>query len=189
MRYREDKASETSAYTQDELNMAKVILDKKEVVMRDYKLKYYNEMPEQRAVNMARLTSLQTQYQSKQESIQDLERTRLLIRDQIEVRRQLLSNIQQGSAQTLPGGKPGQIENNSTKLVKLQSELQDLRGRYTNLHPRIKRLKKQIAALKRTLAVFRVDRKNITFETTLDHISENQITNRTLAIAGTKNSN
>lgn len=152
MKYREEKASETSTYTQDELNMAKVMLDKKEAVMRDYKLKYYNELPEQRAVNMASLTALQTQYQSRQESIQDLERTRLLIRDQIEVRRQLLSNIQQGSAQTLPDNKPGQIVSDADKLVRLQNELQDLQGRYTDLHPQIKSLQKKIAVLKETQA-------------------------------------
>ena len=93
MKYREEKAAETSTYTQDELNMAKEILDRKEALMRDFKLKNYNEMPEQQAVNITRLTSLQTQYQSIQLSIQDLERTRVLSRDQLANRRQMLSEL------------------------------------------------------------------------------------------------
>jgi uncharacterized protein involved in exopolysaccharide biosynthesis len=58
LKYREERATETSKYTQDELDMAKKVLDAKEQVMRDYKLKYYNEMPEQRAGNLERLNSL-----------------------------------------------------------------------------------------------------------------------------------
>ncbi len=151
MKYREEKAAETSTYTQDELNMAKEILDRKEALMRDFKLKNYNEMPEQQAVNVSRLTSLQTQYQSIQLSIQDLERTRVLSRDQLANRRQMLSNLTQGPAQTSPGNQPVPVENDRMKLKRLQKELQELQGRYTDQHPEIKDLKKKIAHLEQTV--------------------------------------
>ncbi|MFT5701039.1 MAG: succinoglycan biosynthesis transport protein ExoP [Desulforhopalus sp.] len=151
MKYREAKASETSTYTQDELNMAKVILDKKEAVMRDYKLKHYNEMPEQRVNNMTRLASLQTQYQSRQESIQELERTRVLIRDQIEVRKQLLTSLASGS--TALNDQPVQIETDHAKLARLRKNLEIYQERYTDQHPKIKSIKKKISNLeKRTSA-------------------------------------
>ena len=53
--------------------MAKKVMDEKENAMRDYKMKYYNEMPEHREANMSQLTALQVQYQGRQDSIQDLE--------------------------------------------------------------------------------------------------------------------
>ena len=90
MKYREERASETSAYTEEELNMAKKMLDTKEAVMRDYKLKYFNEMADQRETNMARLIALQDNYQSRQESIQNLEQTYAMLRDQIATRKELL---------------------------------------------------------------------------------------------------
>ncbi|GAB6194011.1 GumC family protein [Desulfocastanea catecholica] len=152
LKYREEKATETSAYTQGELEMAKAILDKKEVVMRDYKLKYYNEMPEQQAANMARLADLQLQYQGRQESIQDLERTRVLIRDQLAVRKQLLAGANLGIADARLDNKQAPIETDQMKLARLQNELQGLQGRYTELHPRIKSLKKTIAQLEQTIA-------------------------------------
>ncbi|MEA1932956.1 MAG: Wzz/FepE/Etk N-terminal domain-containing protein, partial [Thermodesulfobacteriota bacterium] len=68
LRFREERASETSAYVKDELQMAKKSLDELESTMRDYKLKFYNEMPQQRDLNMSRLNSLQTQYQGNQDS-------------------------------------------------------------------------------------------------------------------------
>ncbi len=151
MKYREEKAAETSTYTQDELSMAKEILDRKEAVMRDYKLKSYNEMPEQQAVNMSRLNSLQNQYQSIQVSIGDLERTRVLSRDQLANRRQMLSNSTLGPAQKSPDNQPIPVENDRMKLKHLQKELQELQGRYTEKHPEIKYLKKEISHLEQTV--------------------------------------
>ncbi|MCF8096143.1 MAG: hypothetical protein K9J79_12375, partial [Desulfobacteraceae bacterium] len=48
LRIREEQARERASYIQDELRMAKERLNKKEAQMRDYKLKHYNEMPQQR---------------------------------------------------------------------------------------------------------------------------------------------
>lgn len=151
MKYREEKASETSAYTLDELNMAKVILDKKEAVMRDYKLKFYNEMPEQRRMNMSRLVALQTQEQGKQESIQELKRTRVLIREQISVRNQILTNQVNVSAQLQHDNTTMPPETSHNKLKRLQSQLDGLKDRYTDQHPQVKSLKRKIAHLKQTL--------------------------------------
>jgi uncharacterized protein involved in exopolysaccharide biosynthesis len=59
LKYRQRRASETSSYASDELQMAKQGMDRKENAMRDYKLKYYYEMPEQRERNVTRLIALQ----------------------------------------------------------------------------------------------------------------------------------
>ncbi|PHR27548.1 MAG: hypothetical protein COA36_08940 [Desulfotalea sp.] len=150
MKYREEKATETSIYTQDELDMAKVILDKKEAIMRDYKLKYYNEMPEQRIMNMTRLASLQIQYQSRQESIQDLERTRVLIRDQIEMRKQILNSLAYGSVTR--NNQPVRLESDQAKLLRLGKKLELFLERYTDQHPKIKSLKKKISNLEKRLS-------------------------------------
>ncbi|MFT5728855.1 MAG: polysaccharide chain length determinant protein (PEP-CTERM system associated) [Desulforhopalus sp.] len=146
LKYREGRASDTSAYTKDELEMAQEILDKKEAVMRDYKLKYYNEMPNQRIANMTRLASLQAQYQGRQESIQDLERTRVLVRDQIEVQKQILAGLRRDSVNT------NLNETDHTKLQRLQRNLEILQQRYTDQHPKVKSLKKKIKYLVEIIA-------------------------------------
>ncbi len=138
MKYREERASETSAYTQDELGMVKEMLDSKEAIMRDYKLKYYNEMADQRSTNTERLIALQSQYQSRQDSIQDLERTRVLMRDQISMSRENLGN-------KIPQG-----QNDRQTLGQLQDELKALQQRYTEQHPKIKSLKKKISNFDQT---------------------------------------
>ncbi|BHH86308.1 GumC family protein [Desulforhopalus sp. 52FAK] len=150
LKYREDRAADTSAYTKDELEMAKEILDKKEAIMRDYKLQHYNEMSEQLQVNMARLNSLQEQYQGRQESIQELERTRVLIRDQIEVRKQVLAGMINNPAPS--NNRPVQAETPQASLLRLQNTLKTLQERYTDQHPKIKSLKRKIAVLEKQTA-------------------------------------
>ncbi len=152
LKYRQERATETSNYAQDELDMAKEMLDKKEAILRDYKLKYYNEMPEQRVTNMSRLNALQEQYQLKQESIQDLERTRVLIGDQIAARRQLLENSLNSSVPVTANNAPVRVMGKREQLERMEARLVRLQERYTDKHPKIKSLKKKIDRLEEKVA-------------------------------------
>lgn len=150
LKYREERAVETSTYTNEELLMAKTVMDQKESAMRDYKLKHYNEMPDQRASNVSRLISLQEQYQKKQEAILELEKTRVLLQDQLNYRKKLLTSE--------PTGRSGLIRENDTEtpkniveppdeLEKLRSRLENLLGKYTENHPEIRKIRHEIAVL------------------------------------------
>ncbi len=134
LKYRQERATDTSSYTNQELQMAKEVMDKQDAAMRDYKLKNYNEMPEHREANMSRLTSLQGQYQSKQESIQDLERTLVLIQDQLNNRRLLLQGTVSDS---------GEMDS-FQRLANLRATLDSLLLKYTEKHPEIIRIQKLI---------------------------------------------
>ncbi len=146
LRFREERASETSAYVKDELSMSKEALDKKEAVMRDYKLKFYNEMPQQLPMNMDRLNSLQEQYQDNQKNVQDFENTRLLILEQISIRKDLLA---QKTKEILMLKKEGatNLDESYTSLAEARKALEELQLRYTDQHPDIKRLKKIITKM------------------------------------------
>ena len=144
LRFREERASETSAYIQDELRMSKAALDKKEAVMRDYKLQYYNEMPDQRQNNMNRLNALQEQYQNNQTSVLDLERTKILVQEQISVREELLVPQSSGAGMFPLFEDNEDISSDSMELSQLRSELKSLLSRYTKNHPQVKRLQKRI---------------------------------------------
>ena len=155
LKYREARASDTSKYTQDELNLAKTVLDKKEQIMRDYKLQYYNEMPEQRQSNLARLNALHEQYQGTQDSIQDLERTKVMVQEQLNLRKRLASAMGSstaaaGSAQT-PATRQEQLISPWQRLQQLRSHLEALKVRYTDKHPEIRRTKQLIARIEADL--------------------------------------
>lgn len=143
IRYREQRVSETSAYIRDQRAIAKESLDKQEESMRDYKLRHYNEMPDQRATNIARLNALQTQYQNIQNNLQDLKRTQILIQEQVNLRQELLARMAQGQ----PGGVPGVGFGPQTEMERVRQELDSLRSRYTDNHPDVRRLQSRLTML------------------------------------------
>ncbi len=145
LRVREERATETSVYVKDELNMAKTGLDKKEAVMRDYKLKYYNEMSDQREANMTRMNTLQGQYQSIQSNLQNLEQTRLLVLEQISLRKDLQQSVTpQTPGQEQEGKTPPLAGGNVQDLVAAQKQLENLLSKYTEDHPEVKQVRKKI---------------------------------------------
>lgn len=140
LRVREETVSDTSAYVKDELAISKERLDRKEALMRDYKLKYYNEMPQQLQVNMSRLNALQLQLQSTQEGLRDMERTRIMIQEQIAIRSEMLGQLSNvitndGLNMNSPMGLPEQIQANRLLLENLQAK-------YTDKHPEVVKTKK-----------------------------------------------
>ncbi len=150
LKYREERATVTSNYIADELELAKVSLDQKEQAMRDYKLKYYNEMPQQRELNVARLDTLQVKLQGVQDNIQELERTKILVQEQIGARKRLLNNY---SGSTVSGIDK---ENGGTdpyqQLAQLRGYLHSLTVKYKDSHPEVKRIRAKIASMERLLA-------------------------------------
>ena len=142
LRVREERATETTSYVQDELRMSKESLDKKDALMRDYKLKYYNEMPDQRQSNMARLNALHEQYQATQTNIHTLEQTRLLVSEQLASLRGRCSS----------SGISSSVSGISNELVEARKNLQGLMSRYTPDHPAVKRAESQVQQLEQDAA-------------------------------------
>jgi len=145
LKYREERASETSSYTSGELEMAKKVMDIQEAAMRDYKLKYYNEMPDQREANLSRLTSLQEQYQAKQVSISELERTRILVQEQIALQKKLLGPEKSASSSTV-NSRSG-ADTSYQQLQRMKQNLELLLVTHTDTHPEVKRVRKIIEKL------------------------------------------
>jgi len=149
LKYREERASETSKYTRDELALAKTVLDEKDKAMRDYKLKYYNSMPEQRESNLTRLNSLHEQYQGVQDSIQDLERTKVMVQEQINLRRKLVASMSSGSSSG--ASQADQPVTPWQRLQQLRNHLASLKVKYTDKHPEIRHTEQLISNLEREL--------------------------------------
>jgi polysaccharide biosynthesis transport protein len=146
-KYRRDLAKERGAYAGAELFMNKEILDKKEAIMRDYKIKHYNEMPEQRESNVSQLISLQEQYQNRQVNIQELERTKILVQEQINIRQAALLN------QVATTEESGDENSAPLSLEAMRLQLEKLQLKYTEKHPDVRRLKKRIALLEKEIGV------------------------------------
>jgi len=146
LKYREERATETSKYTESELEMSKKVIDAKEQQMRDYKLKYFNEMPEQRQSNMNQLQTLITQNQEIQNSIQELERTKILAQQQAQMQQQLAYMANQPVATSSSAQR---VETNEERLQRMRVYLDQLKMKYTEKHPEIQRTKQLIEQLEK----------------------------------------
>ena len=149
LKYREERATETSKYTESELAMSKKVLDAKEEVMRDYKLKNFNEMPEQRQSNLAQLQALIVQNQGIQDSIQELERTKVLAQEQIGMHQRMASMRMSSEAPTGGVAASRQPETDAERLVRLRGYLNGLLLKYTENHPEVLRTKQLIDQLEK----------------------------------------
>lgn len=163
LKYREEKATETSAYTSDELLMAKEVMDRKENTMRDYKLEHYNEMPDQQEANVSRLIALQGQYQGNQESIQELERTSVMIQDQINNRKQLIEKEKKERNLLIKqmGNSSEESVSSETQLERMRMTLEQLLSRYTENHPDVKRTRAAIARLEKEIGPNRSKKRRV----------------------------
>jgi len=150
LKYREERATDTSKYTQDELAMSKKVLDEKEALMRDYKLKYYNEMPEQRESNLARLKALNDRNQGIQNSIQELERTKVMAQEQAAWQQRLSAARAPSNAVGSGASSARQPETDADRLQRQRSYLNELLGKYTEQHPEVRRTKQLIEQLEKT---------------------------------------
>jgi len=148
LQMRQERATERANYIQDELSMSQKKLHKKEAEMRDYKLQYYNEMPEQREANMNRLNALQEQLQAIQANIHDLEQTRLLVSEQLELRRDLVSGTAAGEVSEADSERSGRVG----ELAEARNRRQELLARYTSEHPSVKRIERRISQLESELS-------------------------------------
>jgi len=143
LKYRQERATETFSYTSNELEMAKATMDRKEAAMRDYKLKYYNEMPDQREANLARLTSLQQQSQAQLVSILELERTRAMVQEQIAAQK----NFTSAERARYAAGSGSPRNTSYEQLQVMRRNLDRLLVTHTENHPEVKRVQKIIEKL------------------------------------------
>jgi polysaccharide chain length determinant protein (PEP-CTERM system associated) len=139
LRLREEQATGTSAFLNDELQVMRSRLEEVEEKLREYRRQYMGELPEQLNANLSMLGRLQEQLNAKEIRLRD-EKNRLVgLEGQIEASRRSL---------TLSSGTGSVSENgDAMSLEQLKAQLASLKTSYTDRHPDVLRLKAQIANL------------------------------------------
>jgi len=168
LRFRGERASETTEYIKNELKMAKEGLDKKEATMRDYKLQYFNELRDQLTNNVSRLNALQQHYQDNERTLQELERTKIMIQEQIALRREFIETQgKRAASEIMSAPLPGQrldlseADQKRRELAAAQNELDTLQAKYTDKHPDVKRLQSLIETLSKNIAKLENERETV----------------------------
>jgi polysaccharide chain length determinant protein (PEP-CTERM system associated) len=139
-RKREMRAEETSAFLGKQLEASQQRLSILEGQLRTSKESFMGALPEQTTANVAMVTGLQQQLETTGNAMRG-EQDRLSM-----IERQIAS-MKAGAANEVP--VPGELATASpasVRVVTLERELEVARGKYTEKHPEIVRLRDDLAA-------------------------------------------
>ena len=137
LKVREDQATGTSAFLEDQLENMRRRLEEVEKKLRDYRKLYMGELPEQLEANLRILDRLQDELNERQKGLQDARNRLLLINNQIEANKQLRVS----TSPTAPG------RDEVLDINQLRNQLASLKTSYTDQHPDVIRLENKIKEL------------------------------------------
>ena len=151
---REEQAANTTGFLHQRMEDSKKKLEAQEQRLRDFKMQYLGELPEQQQGNLGVLGSLQSQLQSTAASLSRAQEQRVYLQS-------LLSGYEAMASRDVPlpsAVSPGTVSRTQSPLDVAQAELNRLRTeranllvRFTPQHPDVLKINRDISAAEATL--------------------------------------
>ncbi len=151
LKIRESQALGTSSFLADELETVRRRLEKKEEVLKQFRMAHMGAMPEQLQTNLNMLERMQGQLEQLNDSLQDAQNRKLMLQGQMAQQRRMVEQMAQFSntESLLELDETGLQSPESQELAALREELEGLEMRYTENHPDVRRVKAMIQKLER----------------------------------------
>ncbi|MGC2021785.1 MAG: Wzz/FepE/Etk N-terminal domain-containing protein [Candidatus Sulfotelmatobacter sp.] len=137
---RQQQSEDTTTFLESQLETARKALSDQEERVREFKGQHVGEMPGQLASNLQILSGLQSQLQNEQDSLNAAQQQHVYLQTLADQYRAL-----QGTSKSSDGTTTGGLPALDQELDKLQAQLADLRSRYTDRHPDVRKVTEQIA--------------------------------------------
>lgn len=144
VRSRQEKSEQTTQFLAGQLDAARGHLAAQEAKVKDFKSQHLGQLPEQVQSNLQILAGLQTQLQQETDLFGKAKQQSVYLAtllSQWQSLERMLTTGKGTSGETQPA-----LEQ---ELTRLRAELTDLRSRYTERHPDIRKLKNQIAKIEK----------------------------------------
>jgi uncharacterized protein involved in exopolysaccharide biosynthesis len=160
LKTREGQAEGTSVFLDTQLSEAKTRLDELEAAVSAYKLQHNGELPQQEQSLASALSRLQTELEANRDAINRAQQTRVILEGNLNAMEVTLGAQTRAWEQatrlaadadesfSLPGQPPATAKQKKTSEA-LEEQLTVLRGRYSENHPDVIRLKADIEKVKR----------------------------------------
>ena len=148
LRNREEQSTDTTKFLDEQLQAAAADLKQQEARLRDFKMHYLGELPEQQQGNLATLAGLHAQLQNTMATINRARQQQAYLES-------LLSQYQSLAAAGVaaPGAVVvGPAETIKAELARLRNERADLLARYTDKYPDVVKIDEQIKEAEAMLA-------------------------------------
>jgi polysaccharide chain length determinant protein (PEP-CTERM system associated) len=145
LKTREQQSAGTTHFLQDQLVTAHAELEERGQKLRDFKMQYLGELPEEQQGNLGILTGLQSQLQNTMAALNRAQEQRSYLESLLaEYRRMAAVGGPLPSATGInPGVSP--VEAAQQELAHLRGERAKLVSQYTERHPDVRKIDQQIA--------------------------------------------
>jgi len=154
LKSREQQAVGTSEFLQSQLEETKVRLEAQEEKVKQYKLKYMGELPQQLQANLQILSRLQDQVKMNSDATRIAQDRKVYLEAQIGFLESQMNAIkaQMSAGSDAPDSSDSSIASLANELSVKKSQLAALSAKYTEKYPEIRRLKDEVAQLEKRLA-------------------------------------
>jgi polysaccharide biosynthesis transport protein len=160
LRQREAEAADTSEFLDSQLAESKSKLQEQEAKLRDFKVQYNGELPEQEGAMLAQMSQSKAELLGLLDAIGRAQQNKLILETSLAAaqaganerrsqNRQRAARERIPATDSLPALTPAAPSGPPppTRLERLRSELADLRLRYEDQHPEVQRKAAEIAQL------------------------------------------
>ena len=133
---RQQQSEDTTKFLESQLETARKTLSDQEEKVREFKGQHVGEMPGQLASNLQILSGLQSQLQNEEDALNTAKQQHVYLQTLADQYRTL-----QGTSKSSDGTTAGGLPALDQELDKLKAQLADLRSRYTDRHPDVRKVK------------------------------------------------
>jgi protein tyrosine kinase modulator len=131
----------TTTFLENQLEQARQDLAQQEQSLREYKIRFIGELPEQKQTMLQMLGSLQSQLDANTAAIEQAEQQRIYL----ESMRTEYQAMQESHGGANGNAVPSPIAVADAAIRDLQKQLTDLEAKYTSRHPDVDKVRDQIA--------------------------------------------
>jgi len=153
LKTREQQAVGTSEFLESQLLDTKAKLEAMERKVKDYKMRFTGELPQQMDANLRMLTGLQDRLRSNETSIRTAEERKVFLEAQISMIEKSFYAASAGNGNSATAISRDPVQTLLNELAAKKAKLADLTTRYTELVPEVVRMKLDVADLEKRIAV------------------------------------
>jgi len=152
LKNREQQAVGTSEFLESQLQETKEKLEVLEAKVKDYKMQYMGELPQQMDANLRMLTGLQDRLRSNESSARALEDRKVYLEAQLGLMEKSIATTVTDNGKTAYEYAQDPSQALENQLAQKKAKLADLSAKYTPIHPTVLATRQEIAELENRFA-------------------------------------
>ena len=152
MKTREQQAVGTSEFLESQLRGTKARLEVMEQRVKEYKIRYMGELPQQMEANLRMLTGLQDRLRTNETGTRTVEERKVFLEAQISLIGKSFLAASAENGKSVPALSRDPVQSLQIQLASKKAKLAELNERYTEMVPEVVRTKQEVADLEKRIA-------------------------------------